>query len=626
MNTYAVIVGIENYDRGGQWPILGPCANAIAVIEWLIAMGTPPGNIYAFLDPHPDHPLALEMPGLKGVRIVRSADWATIDAFFHMQLPEGRPNPSRLLLYWSGHGCTSPATGNRIFFCRDYRDELPNRVFNANTFLRTLGSAGYRSFTDQILLADVCGNYPNTPIADPRLPPERVRPPHQLAYFATPENEYAKGPNGRGVFTSTALTVLREIKGWPDHKQLVRQLKEAFSKVGQTPFFVQGFDDEHAFEHRVGTVGADFGNNHFRSAYALLSELDVVSDVFLPHYLRTVSDLGIPTLANAQGLVGVVKELSSLRDRTNGVPYGLLQFLLRLSQERALAAPLTKWLADNAAAQENTLADIRKKLALEAQRKILVVLVEVDGKGKIAKFQPFLRNSDLTPVAERTFAKRSVADWHAFESSMRELLAEFMVDGELENLEIHFLADPPLFDEPFHKIPLTPDPKGPVIGEQAVVILRHRRRVLSSDLNLQNDWKNYAAALRPAAPKDMIWLRIVPGAKLPAEKGLCFATFVLASTREGGASCESEKRLLSQLLKLGAPYLCWAHSLPAGASWETVEKDLTALLEDVRTIDAFPNKFRVERLRGSELASEVSILWDDPLAKPFKELEGVRRP
>ena len=107
------------------------------------------------------------------------------------------------------------------------------------------------------------------------------------------------------------------------------------------------------------------------------------------------------------------------------------------------------------------------------------------------------------------------------------------------------------------------------------------------------------------------------------KKGPCFAAFVLAPAHEGGAHCENEKRLLSRLLALGAPYLYWPHALPAGATWETVEKDLVRLMEDVATIDSFPNKFRAERLRGSPLASQASILWDDPLAKLFSELEGV---
>jgi hypothetical protein len=374
-----------------------------------------------------------------------------------------------------------------------------------------------------------------------------------------------------------------------------------------------------ATHRRAGA--ATKGNRHRNSVVKLLSPLAIGSDVFLPHYLRTVSDLGIPELAQAQELEEIIRELSSLRDKNLGMPRGLLQFLVRLSQESALSHPIRQWLDKNAAGQQSALADIRGRLAIEQRQKILAVIVEVDEKGKIAAFQPYLRNSDFAPVAGRTFARRSVAGWQAFQSALQDVLAEFAVNGALENLEIHFLADPPLFDAPFHSIPLTPG--GPAIGEQAIVILRHRRRLLSSDLHLQKDWRSYAAALRPALPSRMAWLKIQAGVSLPNEKGPCFAAFLLAPPHAGGVPCENEKRLLSRLLSLGAPYLCWVHALPHGADWQTVEKELTELLADIPTIDGFPNKFRIERVRGSELATQASILWDDPLAKPFSALEGV---
>src|SRR5262245_8722876 len=324
MNTYAVVVGIENYDQP-DWMVKGPCANAIGVARWLTSI-MPAGNIYAFLDPHPGHPLPDEIPDLKGVQVTRSATSMEIDEFFHLRLPADRPPDSRLLVFWSGHGCTSK-TGNRIFFCRDYREKLPSRVFNASNFLRSLRSADFRSFTDQIFLADVCGVYNETPIRDLSEAPARQEGIHQLAYFATPEGEYAKGPEGRGVFTGAALAVLQKMSKWPRHKHLARGLQEAFRRVGETPFRVSSASElEELPEILVGAVGANAGNNHFRSVFNLLRDLDVVTDVFLPHYLRTVSDLGIPALANAQGLYGIIEELSSLRDKdlTNGVPRGLL--------------------------------------------------------------------------------------------------------------------------------------------------------------------------------------------------------------------------------------------------------------------------------------------------------------
>ena len=623
-NTYAVIVGIEKYDQP-RWDLSGPCANAIAIGHWLISIGTPPGNIRAFIDPDRPKEKENDIAGLEreGVRIVRSGGFKEIDNFFHLHLPQDCPHGARLLVYWSGHGCTN-TRGDRIFFCRDYQVAAPNRVFNASTFLRTLHAGDYRRFTDQIVLADVCGSYNSTPVIDSRVAPEQQQAVHQLACFATPEGKYAKGPNDRGVFTETVLTVLKQIGGWPAHTPLVEQLGRAFDNIGETPFYFRSVGDGHNAVRRVGTVVAGAGNTLFHSAFDLLQGLDVVDGVFLPHYMRTATDLGIP--ADAQGLEGIVRELSSLRDGelTKGVPVGLLQFLTRLSQEEALKQPLDQWLNEHAGSQKNTLAEIHEKLAVEAQRKILVILVRTSDKRDIATFEPHLRNSHHMPVPNGPVGVRPVASWPDFERQLQQLLTEFVVDGRLQDLEIHFLADPPLFDRPFHRIPLVPG--GPPIGQQAVVILRHRLRVLSSSAQLDKDWNDYAATLRKKRPRQIRWLKVECGPPLPAEKGLCYAAFVLPPAHEGGAACENEKLLLGRLLDLGAPYVCLPHVLPAGAGWPAFEKDLKSLSKGLPTIDRFPDKFRAERLRGSELALHASILWDDPLAKPFRKLEGVRTP
>ena len=457
MNTYAVVVGIENYDQP-DWSVEGPCANAIEIARWLTKV-VPPNHIHVFLDPHPAQLLADEIAGLEGVQVVRSATWTEIDEFFRLKLPADRPPNSRLLVFWSGHGCTSK-TGNRIFFCRDYQEKLPNRVFNASNFLRSLRSTDFRSFTDQLFFADVCGVYNETPIIDLSEAPERQEGIHQLAYFATPEGEFARGPEGRGVFTGAVLGVLQEMRRWPEHSQLTNGLQKAFRKVGETPFRVSSASElEHFSEILVGAIRANTGNNCFHSVFKLLSDLDVVSDVYIPHYLRTVSDLGIPALANAQGLVGILRELSSLRDKelTKGMPRGLLQFLVRLSQERALEQPLGRWLDNNTAAQKNTLADIRQKLAIESLREDPCRSSGGGRQGKNCCFPTVFAQQRPHPDGRKNIRQvRRCQLVPPSKSGMQELLAEFTMNSELENVEIHFLVDPPLFDAPFHSIPLTP--------------------------------------------------------------------------------------------------------------------------------------------------------------------------
>jgi hypothetical protein len=623
MNTHALLVGIEKYDHP-DWDVEGPCTNAIEVAKWLISIGSLPTRIHMFLDPAQDLDQEIENLKRAGVQVDITTDSTTIDTFWRTKLTKGCEANSRLLIFWSGHGFTS-GKGNRIFFCRDYTEELPGRVFNGSNFLRHLRTVGYRCFAEQIFLADVCGVYSDLPIVEA---PEHVKQGRtlQLAYFATPEGEYAKGLEGQGVFTEEALKVLRQAGGWPDHDAFARALEGALEKIDAAPFRISGFNRRGEIqEARIGSVAKIAGNVHFQSVFGLLDDLDVTADVFLPHYLRTVTDLGDPALAKAQGLVGTVKMLSSLSDGDAiRAPEGLLQFLLRLAGEPALKQPIGDWLEKHAAARKNTLHRIKKKLEVEAQQKILMILVEInDEKREIAAFKPYLCNNDFSLVAGRSFERRAVDDWDDFTRSLQELLREFTVQGRLSNLEIHFIADAPLFDRPFHLIPVAPEQDSP-IGEQAVVVLRHRQRALSSDRLVRDRWTEYADALRPTPTNELRWLKIDPGkVALPEEKGLCFAGFILPLSQQGGVACESEKQRLHQLLNIGAPYLYLPHVAPQEADWRAIETALTKLLANIKTLDRFPAAFTTARSRGSDFACQATILWDDPLFNPFTSTKGV---
>jgi hypothetical protein len=72
---------------------------------------------------------------------------------------------------------------------------------------------------EQILIADVCALQASVRInADKEPPDNQQNATRQLAFYATPEGQYAKGDNGRGIFTQIALDVLQEFNEWPPLK------------------------------------------------------------------------------------------------------------------------------------------------------------------------------------------------------------------------------------------------------------------------------------------------------------------------------------------------------------------------------------------------------------------------
>jgi len=613
---FAFIVGIEKYDQPG-WSVSGPCANAIAIANWLLSIQVPANNIFLFLDAVQDLENEISTLGAGGVQMRRCARWDTIDTFWRNELAKERPADSCLLVYWSGHGFTE-SDGSRVFICRDYSaDRMNNRVFSASSFLRHLRSPHFQCFREQIFLADVCADYTGLDFDASKRPPESVVAViKQFAYFAAPEGQYAyHGEQSRGVFTETALAVLKRFGNWPGLDEFVREMDDAFKNVGQTPFRITVFNDETEIQNRlVGSVAEDTGSPLFQSVWSLFSSIEIPDSVYRPHYLRTVRDLGNPELARAQGLVGMIGELTSLCDA-----YGLIQFLVRLAQEKDLAGPVNKWRKSQAADKGNVWASVARKIEEENKQKILIVELMVDERGGIASFEPSLRRQNLTPVPDITFNSQSVKNWDEFGEKLKSLIKELQAKHSVTDFQIHFLADPPLFDCPFHSI-LTSD--GIPLGENFVVVVRYRTRLRNATLELRQWWNDYAEALRCSKPRKV---KLVPvwcpsgksGKPASDQKGLCYARFAVQP-----ASTE-EKKCLLKLLHLGVPYLYWLHQAPPSENWDQIKPRLAAWLKYLETLDQFPGTFMKQRIRGEELATQATLLWDDPQFHPFLSPRGI---
>ena len=625
-STYAFIVGIERYAER-DYAVRGPCANAVAVARWLLEIEPHAGgNIHLFLDPYDppgclgDPPSGIEDLLAAGVRFRGSATWSDIGSFWKKELTAGSPPGSRILVFWSGHGGTGPEQ-RRLLFCSDYEEATGDRFFDVTNFLEQLKTGPFGCFADQVVLVDACSVYLNRPAAVAPDPTPKYAT-HQLAYFASPEGAYAQGEEGRGVFTDAALSVLRRVGGWPVHREFARELEVALDALepgGMRGFRVEGYHAERRYLERVVGAIPPSGDQLVVSVKALLGRLGVTSRVLIPHYQRTVAIRGNRGLGSAQGLEGMVRELASLGD-TDGndlVPYGLLQFLKRLATEDELSNDIEAWLHDNASWQASDLKEIEEEIALEAARKILMVVVDTgdDPRGEIAGFEAHVCHNDGSFVPGRNSARIKVRDWENFEACMQEVLQEFTMGGELNNIEIHFVTEPPLFDRPFHRIPVPNG--GGEIGEQAVVVLRHRLRVLKRDSRVRQRWLYYVKKLRSKPLREVEWLPIAAAnGDIPDGYGLCFVGFEL-SGRE-------EKNAVTRLLRLGAPCVYLSNGTPPDGDWKGVLGNLAVLTLDLPEVDAIAEAFHDARTRGKKFACEAGIVWDDPEINPFTRTEGPR--
>ena len=625
----AFIVGIESYDEP-DWSVAGPCRNALGIARYLLAIGARPENVLVFANLWEGGDAFAEMQpqmaelAAQGV-VIEPPTFLAIDNGFR-DLPVGRQADSRLFFYWSGHGYMDRER-SRIFICQDYRtDTRVNRVFDATRRFLHLRSVRYGVFTEQILLADVCAQYVRAlrfssdeePVDDPLA----VR---RIEMFATPDGEYARARDGMGAFTSIALTNLRASGGWPNLEQFGRSLAGAARAADVPPLLISGWTLEGALpETHVGryTRGTDDAIVHV--VYEMLSNVSLSAIEFSRHYAATMDKLQVPELGQAQGLLGMVRELSSLRDGiTSGrISRGLLEFLMRISRDPENGRPVRDWLDRHPGSDINAArATIRHELDVEQDKKILIVEIEHDHKGDLAAFSSFVCLRDRTRMGRGATPRQPVGHWDDFCDKLRSILDE-LDSQSIELSQIYFAVEPPLFGLPFNLIERT---KGDAdsLGDHYVVLVRYRR-----PQNFRQFWLDYAQTLHACTTKQIKWIQIPADvsalAGLLSKKGLCYAGFVVTRSAPTPRAPTTEQQIILRLLRSGVPYLCWLHGEPASADWHrSFKRELARWLKVHERLSDIPVAVHQRRIAHEIHARNSTLLWDDPRFDPFSTLNGV---
>jgi hypothetical protein len=242
-NLYALIVGIEKYDLP-HWSRSGPVAGAIEMAYWCNSIGMPFKNLYMFLTINDQEPkwLSGQQSTIShfrktGATIVEDTSLNAIDTFWRNTLPTLPNVDSKLLVYWCGHGVTRPDR-DRILLHTDYRpDNLPNRVTSADNLVASLATQTYRRFKEQLIVADVCGDFSNYLVSpNPHPPVKPVGTITQHCYFASVDGQATQIHNGIGQFTQSTLEVLSEYPAWPNLDELKIKMDETFRNGGSKAF------------------------------------------------------------------------------------------------------------------------------------------------------------------------------------------------------------------------------------------------------------------------------------------------------------------------------------------------------------------------------------------------------
>ncbi|MDI6105449.1 caspase family protein [Actinoplanes sp. NEAU-A12] len=211
--TWALVVGIDEYDDPAVKRLTGAARDAAAAVRWLRALGVPDGQILLHAVPSAGAAAEVEALGL----MVRGCTLTSIWKSVH--LLAGKKG-SRLFVFLCGHGLYEPGSKG-LFLTQEAGDGA----------MTNLGIEKYSDhflsmdFPLQVLVMDGCLNQPYPPAVRPTVEaafypgvaPRPTRPDTTLIRcMAVTRGQLALEDEGRGLFLRTFLKVLDPAEPHPD--------------------------------------------------------------------------------------------------------------------------------------------------------------------------------------------------------------------------------------------------------------------------------------------------------------------------------------------------------------------------------------------------------------------------
>jgi len=143
--TYAVVVGIEKYDK---WPKLpGAASSSLKFAKWLNNQGVPHDNIFLFISESDDNKTLFKDCEFK-------KNEATSSNIFNVFFEQIKQKSGDLLyIFWAGHGFIDDINSRRLYYTDD------NKNFNLSSLLKSLTTKTFPNFNKQIILIDACAIY-----------------------------------------------------------------------------------------------------------------------------------------------------------------------------------------------------------------------------------------------------------------------------------------------------------------------------------------------------------------------------------------------------------------------------------------------------------------------------------
>ncbi len=244
--TYAMVVGVENYNAGTKWSLDGPASDARRFVDWLQKQHVPDHNIMLFLSCLEENKGLKDKPG-------PSVQPATREEIYKC-ITEVLPGKSCDLFYffWVGHGIITVDGTRRLFYADATQANKLN--LDLDSLITSLRTSYFQHLPRQVLIIDACANYVEElrlPVTLPKeeFPVGQPKSGHeQFILLGARAGEVAKNIASRktDLFSEEILRALNEqleIQGHPNMRKVRDQIVDRFSalrasgQANQTPIY-----------------------------------------------------------------------------------------------------------------------------------------------------------------------------------------------------------------------------------------------------------------------------------------------------------------------------------------------------------------------------------------------------
>ncbi len=639
--TLAIVVGIDHYEYGDDWRLVGPAADALRCVDWLIARGVPVGNIALFLS-------GASWEDAKVAQWVAQRNWPDKrrarrdDIVKHVDrgLTAGAADAQALFLFWGGHGVVDDyVASSRYLYTEDAMEGSPYCIAVPD-LMGALHGVRFERFVEQVLVVDTCANAFSDTGEQAKAAPGSFTPSRldsnikQFQMFAASAGRLAVNESRRetGLFSEALFKAFAqdEHEGWPEFdiafERVWQEVKDG-PLSQQQPYLVDAWPGRASRQ-----LGRPPGSSSaVRDLQALIARTTVPPKRLYLLYQRSLPD---PTRSIGHATIERwLRDLDDKRPRDENHPPPLIQFAERLGRDLQ-NAEFTAWVDDRTRTNVNARQAMRDALDEEARarRERATLFIEADMKTQTLWswiHTPDARLCSLKEPIEKIDVRRSPD----FAAAVATLTAEAEgVVGNRYDLMVGLILPEVLLMDDLASVEVPFEDEGllnpqPLNNRYPVTLHCHirARAKQESTSKFVNAWRKVLDVLGPRiagkGTADVLWLEqtgpasnIVAVARELLKDGICIGLGHVPPLGEAAAKMSLPKEIQACLTE-GVPCFFWLAHPPEKIADAKAELCRVFAGQEAREAPLSIGQLLRAAAPGDPLSS-VRIVWDEPCHLP----------